>query len=369
VIQAGGSGNHGEILSEPPGETNRPGDADDVEQSALARVGAMAHRGVLASHAWTERFWAWTERKRDTNVVVDLGLRLHTRDQEAAGTVAGSAVAFRLFLFFVPTLLVFVALAGFLAGHISSEDASSTVGVTGAIAKQIDTAMRQPASTRWTALLVGLVGMATSGWSLARAMVLTSSLSWRTPNIRKATVRVTAIVVGIMLAVAVFASIANRIRIDRGPALAGASFVGTVAAYFLAWMALSLTLPRSTKDPGVVIPGAVLLGVTLAGLQAVTQFYVPNQIDHASALYGTIGIVIVTLGWLFFVGRLAVFSATLNAVVFEEFGSITMFVFGLPLLRAIPARSPRLAHFFGLDSDEAPVDRDLGGSAEAHPSD
>ncbi len=193
----------------------------------------MAHRGQLASHASSERFWAWTERKRETNVIVDLGLRLHTRDQEAAGTVAGSAVAFRLFLFFVPTLLVIVALAGFLTAHVTSRDVSSAAGVSGVVASQIDAAMRQPAATRWTALLVGLIGMATSGWSLARAMVLTSSLSWRTPDIRKATVRVTAIVVGIMLAVGVFASIANRIRIDRGPALAGASFIGVAAAYFV----------------------------------------------------------------------------------------------------------------------------------------
>ena len=53
--------------------------------------------------------------------VVDLGLRIYQRDREAAGGVVGAAVAFRLFLFFVPLLLMVVGLAGLLARWIDAD--------------------------------------------------------------------------------------------------------------------------------------------------------------------------------------------------------------------------------------------------------
>jgi hypothetical protein len=57
----------------------------------------------------------------------------------------------------------------------------------------------------------------------------------------------------------------------------------------------------------------------------------------------------VTLGWFFIMGRVIVLSLALDAVVYERFGSITTFVFGLPILRSIAKRAPWLRRFFGLD--------------------
>ena len=47
--------------------------------------------------------------------LLDVGLRIYQRDRESAGTIVGSALAFRLFLFFVPLLLFVVGVLGFLA--------------------------------------------------------------------------------------------------------------------------------------------------------------------------------------------------------------------------------------------------------------
>ena len=46
-------------------------------------------------------------------------------------------------------------------------------------------------------------------------------------------------------------------------------------------------------------------------------------------------------------------SMILNAVIYERFGSISQFVFSLPLLRILPRKSGWLREFFDLD-DEAP---------------
>ena len=123
------------------------------------------------------------------------------------------------------------------------------------------------------------------------------------------------------------------------------------AIYVTAWTVLSLLLPRATADPGVVLPGAALMGLVFTGLQAVSQLYLSARISEASELYGSIAAAVVTLGLFFIVGRAVVLALTLNAVVFERFGSISTFVFGLPGLRALPRRSDRFRRFFGLDRE------------------
>ena len=85
--------------------------------------------------------------------------------------------------------------------------------------------------------------------------------------------------------------------------------------YALAWVVLSMMLPRASTDPGVVLPGAVLVGITLAGMQAVSQLYLPDRLSRASELYGAIGTTIVTLGWFFILGRAMVLAMVLNAVI------------------------------------------------------
>lgn len=138
------------------------------------------------------------------------------------------------------------------------------------------------------------------------------------------------------------AVLVNRIRADLGVAVAGFSFLAVFVVYGLAWMALSLTLPRATPDPGALLPGGALVGATIAGMQAVSQLYLPDRFDGASQLYGAIGATLVALGWFFIAGRATVLSMALNAVIYERFGSISQVAFALPGLRIL--RRPVSAH-------------------------
>ena len=147
------------------------------------------------------------------------------------------------------------------------------------------------------------------------------------------------------------AVIVNRIRADLGLAATGLSFLAAVVVYGLAWLALSMILPRATNDPGALLPGAVLVGLTIAGMQAVSQLYLPNRLGHASELYGAIGTTIVTLGWFFILGRAVVIALALNAVVHERFGSVSQLVFSLPVLRILPRKSGWIRRYFGLDEE------------------
>ena len=333
------------------------GAADDVaDASSVARIVAWSKATASTTQHRLERL---LDEHRD-RPVVDLGLRWYERDRDAAGTLVGSAIAFRLFLFFVPLLLFVVGIAGFLANYVETEDVDE-MGITGNLARQMNEALTQPNSTRWIATFAGLFGMLWAGRSLTKVMAAASCLAWRRPVRAKASVRAIGATVGLVVGLGLVSGIVNKVRHDLGIGAAGVSFLAAFALYGTAWLLLSLVLPRTTADPGALLPGAVLVGATLSGLQAVSQLYLPNRFSHASELYGAVGVAIVTLGWFFIMGRVIVLSLSLDAVVYERFGSITTFVFGLPVLRGIARRAPWLRRFFGLG--------EFAGAARAQPPD
>ena len=331
--------------------TSAPEDDDDIDDVTLEAHGLFAQGKVRIA---TGKTWAndTFDKYRD-RMLVDLGMRLYDRDKASAGTVISSAIAFRLFLFFVPLLLFVVGVVGAFASHVSSEDASQAVGVTGVIAQQINTALNQPTSTRWLAILFGLFGMATTGRTLSRALTTASCLAWRLPVRPKASVKVISGVIGIIVGFTIVISIVNRVRNDLGLAVTGLSLLAAFAVYTVGFLGLNLLLPRTTPDPGALIPGSVLIAATMVGLQAISQLYLPDKLSRASQLYGAIGITVVTLGWFFIAGRVLVLAMVLNAVLYERFGSITQFIFELPLVRILPRHSGPVRRMFGL---EQPID-------------
>jgi uncharacterized BrkB/YihY/UPF0761 family membrane protein len=280
--------------------------------------------------------------------LLDFALRFYQRDRESAATIVGSALAYRLFLFLVPLTLFVVGVLGFLNRWVQATDLQEATGLTGTLAEQIDTAMTQPNSTRWVATIVGLTGMAWTGRSLSKVLVTASCLAWRMEVTTKASLRVIGSVVGLVAGIAVVASVMNRIRREFGVGVAGLSFMAVFVIYGLAWLALSMLLPRKTNDPSALLPGAVVVGAVLTVMQGISQLYVPDKVERASQLYGAIGLTLVFLGWFFFLGRAMVSAMALNAVIYERFGSISQFVFGLPLVRILPRKSAWIRRFFDL---------------------
>lgn len=309
--------------------------------------------------AWRTRL----EHLRGQVRVLDVAMRVHERDKEAAGTLLGSALALRLFLFFVPMVLTVVGLAGLLGRFTTIDSISATAGISGPIATEIDAAFDQGATTPWIATTIGLFGIATTGRSLTRALVLSSALSWELGGRQRLGVRAVGIVIGIVVGMALATSILNRVRADAGVAIDTVSFAVLALVYLVLWVPLFLALPRRTSDPGAALPGAAIMAVLMTGLQMVSTLYLPQQIEGASSLYGGLGVAIATLGWFFFVGRALALGFAVNAVLHEEVGTVSTFVFGLPVLRGLPRRIPWIARFFDLDPrHEPPTDDAAPGS-------
>jgi hypothetical protein len=297
----------------------------------------------------TSRARDWFEvHRQDTSV--DLAVLLYERDRETFASVLGSAIAMRLFLFFVPVIVFCVGVVNLIAGSERLGHLIHSTNVTGSVAKQIESSMHSTgAKGSWALVISGIFASVWAGRHLTRVLAACAAGAWRIGGIgAKATLRMAAMVTSLLFVAIVVSSLINRFREDSGIAVATGSLVLAGVVYALAWFVVTFTLPRSTTDPGALLPGAALFGVSMALLQWFMQFYLPNKISRSSSTMGSIGFAVAVLGYLFFIGRIMAASLILDAVMFEKFGSLSELVFALPVLRAIPRRWPKVRHFFDL---------------------
>jgi hypothetical protein len=170
----------------------------------------------------------------------DVALAIYRRDRDSAGSVVGSAIAFRLFLFFVPLLLFVVGIAGFVSGFVHAQDVNSTAGVSGTLAAQINSAFQTPNGTRWIATLLGLFGVVTAGRSLSKALVSASVVAWRLPTRPRTSFRTVGAIAGLVFGMALISVLVNRVRESLGLGAANVSFIFAFVVYAIAWLGISM---------------------------------------------------------------------------------------------------------------------------------
>jgi uncharacterized BrkB/YihY/UPF0761 family membrane protein len=331
-----------EIEDGPSSATPTPTDAATMSVSRIASLQAVAQQ--RASRA-TE----WATGLRERSVVADAAFVVYERDRACAGTVLGSAIAFRLFLFFVPCVVLGVGVLGLFSGYVAAESITDAGSISGALATNIRAAHDQSKTASLISVATGLFLMASAGRSLSKSLVASSNLAWSANGVVTAKVKAIAAITGVMLSLILVSFVIGKIRDEWGIGFASLSFGAGFVVYLFLFMLLMATLPRGTTDPGAILPGAALVAALVVGLQAVSQLYIPSRISGASDLYGGIGVTVVALGWLFIVGRTLSFSFSLNAALFDRFGSLSQAIFSLPVLRVLRRRSARLRRYFGLD--------------------
>jgi len=338
------------------GHTPAPDAADDRGHDASEHAAALLDvpAGRLARWQTTARIRAnaatgWATRLRARSPIVDAGFVIYERDRVAAGTVLGSAIAFRLFLFFIPFVVFCVGLVGIVSGGLDAASIAEAGSVRGSIAENLQSAQDQSTAAKILTMLTGLFLMASAGRSLGKALVASSGLAWSASG--KVTVRVRALaaITGVVSSLILVAFAINRIRDELGVAVAGISFGAGFFVYLVLIVLLMASLPRATTDPGAILPGAALVAVVIVGMQALSQLYIPGRLSGASELYGGIGVTVVALGWLFILGRTLSLAFSVNAALFERFGSLTQAIFSLPVLRLLPARWSWFRSYFELD--------------------
>jgi membrane protein len=244
------------------------------------------------------------------------------RFNEVHGGYLASAVTLAAFLSLFPLLLVAVAVIGFFSsGHpdLNGEIVELlALPPEGDAADAVRNALQTAEQSRRAASVVGIAGLLWSGLGLVAALQYAYNSVWQVTGrgIRdKAFGLLWLAGAGVVFATS-FALTALVQFLPRFLAplnLVGALLVGT--AMFL-WAAKAL--PNRDVGWRALVPGAVLGAVGFEVLKLLGSVYVPRAVASSSALYGSIGVVFAILAWLFFFGRVVVYAATLNVVLWER---------------------------------------------------
>jgi uncharacterized BrkB/YihY/UPF0761 family membrane protein len=297
-------------------EALRPADAEEPGLSGrLARL--RARQAALKGRAEQVAERAQAERGRHGSV--DVVFEIVERDGEVGGGIIAGALAYRLFIWLLPLALVAVAGLG-IASDASSEspqDAAESVGLASLVSSSVASAAKSP--NRWYALLIGIPILLYTTRSLLRALIGAHRLVWTELRAAapKPTLRATVELLAVLVALLVLAGLSTTIQHDS-------LVLGIVATILIAlpyagvWLLVSMRLPHRDADWKALVPGALLFGLGAEVLNAVATYILGPYSIEKQGTYGALGIAAVLLLALYFLGRLIVFAAAVNATLWAR---------------------------------------------------
>jgi membrane protein len=248
-------------------------------------------------------------------------LAVQDRYGELNGGELASAVTLAAFLSVFPLIIVGIAVFGFFSAASSRDlprEVIANLGLEGKAAEVLLDAMRTAQTSRASASLIGFIGLAWTGLGLIRALQYAWDAAWqvRTRGLRDRLRGLGWLVGASVLMGASFALTASLRFVPT--ALAP---IGALAGFGLgiaAWLWTAKVLPSRDVGWRPLLPGAVMGAVGLEALKAAGSYWVPTAVIRSSALYGSLGLAIALLAWLLVFGRLIVYTAMLEVVLWEE---------------------------------------------------
>jgi hypothetical protein len=340
----------------PPDDTATPDDAPESAIERQRRAALLAARAREEAEARMRQAERWVGETAGRRRTFDLAVAMRDRDRDAFASVLGSALALRLFLFSASLIVAIMTLLNLIFGAWGIESVMEGAGLTSEMATQIGKATEANTGRDLGVFLSSAFVALWAGRSLTIVLAACSVGAWRMDSrIAKASPRVVLRVTALISLLIIAASGLNRLRDNFGIAVATGSLALNVAILGAGWFFVTLVLPRPTRDPGSMLPGAAIFAVALTLVQWFMHYYLPYKIESASETMGSLGVTVASLGYLFAVGRLMAGCVVVNAVLWEHFGSISDLVFKLPWLNRVPVRFPKVAAFFDLDHEPPPA--------------
>ena len=246
-------------------------------------------------------------------------LEVQERFGEVHGGYLASAVTLAAFLSLFPLLLLLTAAVGFFAaGDVSlAADATRELGLQGDAARLVTDAIAAAQENRRTASVIGLLGLLSSALGVVAALQYAYDSVWQVKGRGlKDKLYGLAWLAGAALLFAASFALTTAVQFLPGPAWPLGIALGLLVSVAL-FLWTSKVLVNLDVPWRALLPGAVLAAVGFEVLKAVGGIYVPRVVAQSSELYGSIGVVFALLAWLFFFGRLLVYSAVLGVVRWE----------------------------------------------------
>jgi membrane protein len=276
------------------------------------RAEAISERADTAKRAAAAR----GEILRTRHASVRLAYQAYERDRRQAGALLAGGIAYRLFLWLLPTALFAVGLVGLLAdiSSTSPESVAHDAGFGAALALTVAQAAQQSGKGSIYLVLLGGVLALWAGRAAVKALMLTASVAWgmRPVSLTRGIVR-SLTFSGVCIALMLLPGLLNVLH--RGP-------IGTDLLLELVMLACMVALsvwvqsimPHAEGAPWTAfLPGAIVLAVGADLLRIVTQVYLAGRLGRVDDLYGALGVAAVFMAWLYFIARLIVASFAVSA--------------------------------------------------------
>jgi uncharacterized BrkB/YihY/UPF0761 family membrane protein len=292
----------------------RPGAAGEP----LSRFERTRTRSA-ALQARAKRIAERAEAERSRHSSLDAVYEIVDRDIEVGGSILAGALAYRFFVWLLPFALVLVAGLG-IASDVASrspESAAKSLGVTGLVSHSVASAANGPA--RWYALIVGIPTMLYMTRTLLRALIVEHRLVWTDlrATAPRPTPSATFRFLGLLLCLFLASGLAATARAWSVGVGVLASLV-VIVPYAGLWLLVSSRLPHRDAPWTALWPGALLLGVGIEVIQLVGAYVFGPLSLSREGTYGALGIAAALLLALFFISRLVVAAAGLNATLWER---------------------------------------------------
>ena len=255
-------------------------------------------------------------RYGDRRSVAVVARRLPARSAIAGGELAG-ALAYRLFLWFLPFVLVLVAGLGVYAdaSDQTPREAADRLGLAGLVVHSV--AAAATSSARWYALLIGLPILLYLTRSLLRSVVAVHRLAWGLEPPEGTSPWGTFALSARRRCLP--RRCCRRLRLGRGKHVVlarGGAAGGARTRRDLA--RVSRKLPGRDRRLATLIPGAVVIGVGFLAVNVFTQILIVWLGNTREDTYGALGLAATILFSLWLTSRVIVVSAVVNAALWSR---------------------------------------------------
>jgi uncharacterized BrkB/YihY/UPF0761 family membrane protein len=262
------------------------------------------------------------EDARSRHASVEFGWSLYEGDSSIGGGLLAGALAYRLFVLLLPTSLLLVSGLGLYAGAAdkSTRQVTREAGLHGLFASNV--AATASGSARWLVFILMIPAVLYASAKLYRALAIVHALVWHsTGRAGRTTRRGVGVLLCVLLATVVATELVGWIR--RHDQLGG---VAALAVYTVivggAWLALELQLPHGEARWASLLPGALLFGIGLLGVNVFNVYVTARLVEDRANTYGALGVATALLFSLVLVGRVAVVSAEVNAVLYRRHAQV-----------------------------------------------
>jgi len=255
--------------------------------------------------------------RRQRSGMVDAGFLVQELDARVGGGILAGALAFRIFLFMVPLVYVAFTVLGTASAATSQDPAqlARDVGITGVLASAVVRAQDHSAWTLAVLVAGAAVALFLTAGSLLKALYVVHWLIWRIPRVMPAGLVPRLAVIVLALTASALGVAVNRVRSSSGVAGAVIAIVVITAVSFALWWWVSWQLPHAPAPALALVPGALLMAIGADVLHLLTTYWIGHLVARKTHTYGSVGIALAVLLWVYILGRIIVASAGLNAAL------------------------------------------------------